>query len=1064
MPGRLLGSCGFGVCATVGKISSKDTSTVSHSLLHIKARTTMAPSAAGLTFTCLLVTLHANLILASSTDRWIRKTSVAPSWQSVVSDTGLVLPLFGNAYPADHQGGQRSNKGAHCAESSASLSPWLVHSADGAYRDVPASVPGDVVTDLWRAGHVDDPYRGRNFVTQQEVWMGTPYDPAATNGTERQRTWVYETNVSLPLAFNAEKAHRAYLLVLEGVKMGAYVDLNGVRLGVIRNQFVRTIFRLPARALARSSGSGGTSSLTVTFDPAIDTRGRFMACSGGWDWAPYTQAVDNRGSRVFTFGITNPAYVVEADNVWIEDVVTKIYPSGRGRTSNRGDFEVLVQVNLGWVESIPHGSDVSLRFQSEFSSEVVRVSVGAAQPIVNVSLAAKDVELWWPAGMGNHTLYKIRAALEHRSCCTVGRDDCNECPAIERRVGFRTLALITDNSTDKPSSTEGNGSGRHGMVVRVNGVDLWCRGANLIPMDQLEGRWFDRARPCDGKDSAYLWLVESARRAYMNMLRVWGGGSIPPREFYDSCDENGILIYQDLMFVEEDGHGAFEDDNVREEIAVLVRRLIHHPSIVLWNGCNECTTNDLYATFVMKTVADVDDTRVIWPGSPSWYGWESGVRTSDGKPNGQPLRIRQSIDAEEHQLELHGPYPRGYSNSYPGVNGVPAANSNETLLPPVFREEEVGMALPNTFISEFGTTAHSSFESMSQYVHVSEWSLHGGGSPDTCEHVWGNQNRCNGTNAMAERNYPADTRIAAYFGDDVMLDEVGPKAFQRQLYLSMMAQALWVKGQIETFRSGNSYGALIWQMNEIWPTGGWGCIEYHNGRHQLGRWKPLMFLLRSFLFRDDIVACGRAGLCYARNDNRLATDLNITLETWDLLPTSSEALRSTTRSISLPAGRSQSWFTISEDFLANAHAVLITVISASSSSTVPSNNAEESSVYLWTLPKDLPLHPTIRFDIQVEFNAHTDSAVVLDVSSSHLALYVFLSSGDMGHFSDNAFALRPGTTKRILFQPIAMDEFDRDSFVSALRVDHLGPSSTLSVVNKNLNKEHIMTSATRNLR
>jgi beta-mannosidase len=1017
-------------------------------------------------FTWLLI-LHANLLLTCSDGSWIRIHGVSPSWQSVVADTGLVLPLFRRAYPDDHQRGGRPVNGAHCAaplEESTNLSPWVLHSADGAYTNVPASVPGDVVTDLWRAGHVGDPYFGRNFLVQQGVWMGTPYDAtkaAATNGTRRRRTWTYEANVSLPVAVGPEKTRRTYLLVFEGVKMGAHVDLNGVQLGVIRNQFVRTIFRLPQHALERSYG--GVSSLKVAFDPTIDTRGRFMACSGGWDWAPYTRAVDERGSRVFTFGITSPVYVVAADSVWIEDVVTKVYPNGRVLTSDHHEFEVLVQVHLGWSTSSTNDSDVLLRFQSDFSSEVVRVSVSATQSIVNASLAAKDVDLWWPAGLGNQTLYKIRVVLERSSCCTASADSCEaslECPSIERRVGFRTLALITDSSTETPSSAERNGSGRHGMVVRVNGVDLWCRGANLIAMDQLEGRWYDRASPCDGKDSAYLWVVESAIRANMNMLRVWGGGSIPPREFYDTCDERGILIYQDLMFVEEDGHGAFEDDNVREEIVNLVRRLIHHPSIVLWNGCNECTTNDLYASFVMKTVADVDNTRVIWPSSPSLYGWESGVRTSDGKPNGQPLRIRQSADSKAHQLELHGPYPRGYSNSYPGVNGVPAANSNETLLPPVFREEAVGIARPNTFISEFGTTAHSSFESMSQYLQPSEWSLHGGGSPDTCEHVWGNLNRCNGTNAMAERNYPGDSRIAAFFGDDVLLDEVGPKVFQRQLYLSMMAQALWLKGQIETLRSGNSYGTIIWQMNEIWPTGGWGCMEYHNGRQQFGRWKPIMFLLRSFLFRDEIVACGQSGLCYARNDNRFATDLNITLEAWDLLPSSVKALRSTIRSIALPEGRSQRWFQLSEEFISNAHAVLITVSSTSSSSHTP-HSAEESSVYLWTLPKDLPLQHKVRFEVQVEFDAGTHSAAVLDVSSSHLALYVVVSTGTAGHFSDNAFPLRPGTAKRISFQSIAAGAFDRDNFLSTLRVVHLGRSSTLSVVHTNLSNEHTASATTR---
>jgi beta-galactosidase/beta-glucuronidase len=183
------------------------------------------------------------------------------------------------------------------------------------------------------------------------------------------------------------------------------------------------------------------------------------------------------------------------------------------------------------------------------------------------------------------------------------------------------------------------------MVFNVNGVSLWCRGANLVPMDQLEGRTSLRS---------YQWTVESAVRANMNMLRVWGGGLIPPPEFYDACDEHGVLVYQDLMFVEEDGHGAFEGDPVRQEILHVVRRLSHHPSIVVWNGCNECANGDIYASFVMKTVAEADDTRPIWPNSPSSYGWESGVHTEDGKPNGGPLRIRDHETGAAYRLESHG--------------------------------------------------------------------------------------------------------------------------------------------------------------------------------------------------------------------------------------------------------------------------------------------------------------------------------------------------------------------------------------------------------------------------
>jgi hypothetical protein len=87
-----------------------------------------------------------------------------------------------------------------------------------------------------------------------------------------------------------------------------------------------------------------------------------------------------------------------------------------------------------------------------------------------------------------------------------------------------------------------------------------------------------------------------------------------------------------------------------------------------------------------------------------------------------------------------------------------------------------------------------------------------------------------------------------------------------------MASTLWLKGQIETFRAGNTFGSLIWQLNENWPTGGWGLLEYGSsqgipGQILGGRWKPAMFLLKQALFRDVFATCGLHGECYIRNDS-----------------------------------------------------------------------------------------------------------------------------------------------------------------------------------------------------
>ena len=44
----------------------------------------------------------------------------------------------------------------------------------------------------------------------------------------------------------------------------------------------------------------------------------------------------------------------------------------------------------------------------------------------------------------------------------------------------------------------------------------------------------------------------------------------------------------------------------------------------------------------------------------------------------------------------------------------------------------------------------------------------------------------------------------------------------------MLGQALLVKGSMELHRATNQFGTMIWQLGEIWPTGGWGSLEYGN--------------------------------------------------------------------------------------------------------------------------------------------------------------------------------------------------------------------------------------------
>ena len=119
---------------------------------------------------------------------------------------------------------------------------------------------------------------------------------------------------------------------------------------------------------------------------------------------------------------------------------------------------------------------------------------------------------------------------------------------------------------------------------------------------------------------AHRILVKSSADGGMNTLRVWGGGIFYPTAFYDACDEYGVLVYHDMQYASTGGgaHGPIATATQEAELRHQIRRLSHHPAIVLWDGNNEIPVNawqpsGVFASFVMTIVAQEDQSRAVWP-------------------------------------------------------------------------------------------------------------------------------------------------------------------------------------------------------------------------------------------------------------------------------------------------------------------------------------------------------------------------------------------------------------------------------------------------------------------
>jgi beta-mannosidase len=193
-----------------------------------------------------------------------------------------------------------------------------------------------------------------------------------------------------------------------------------------------------------------------------------------------------------------------------------------------------------------------------------------------------------------------------------------------------------------------------------------------------------------------------------------------------------------------------------------IRRLSTHPSIVIWDGCNECNPNQgQIGTTVMTIVTSEDSSRAIWPSCPA-AGWASGVNRLSSLPNGKTLKPSSSsmqgrVLAEVGALgsiETHGPYQHG--DGWPAVNGAESLNLFDPMLPlPMNPTAAIGLGHPNTFTSEFGSVGWSSWESVSPTIAPQHWSLHGGAPKANCS--GGFQSKCTPNNVMAQRKSEACT-------------------------------------------------------------------------------------------------------------------------------------------------------------------------------------------------------------------------------------------------------------------------------------------------------------------
>ena len=395
---------------------------------------------------------------------------------------------------------------------------------------IAATVPGSVYHDLLAAGEIPDPFYRDN-------------EDAALKLMERN--FVYSRRFDVPAALLASDA---VLLRCEGLDTVATIEINGARAGEACNMHrifefdvkpllkageneIRVTFASPTRyireAYARSRADGSSDAM-VGF-PLL----RKAHCMFGWDWGP----------RLPDAGIWRDIAILGVDTARVRDVLVRQIHEG-GRVTCR------VQTHVDRV------ADGDIEVEATVTAPDGRVFAASG---ADCAIEIEGPRLWWPNGFGEQPLYTVAVRLLRQ-----GR----EIDRWTRRVGLRTMTVRREKDQWGES-----------FCHCVNGVDIFAMGADYIPEDNLLPRvTLERTRR----------LLEDARAAHMNCVRVWGGGYYPDDFFYDICDELGLLVWQDFMFACAVYYltDAF-DKNIRAEFIDNVRRIRHHACLALWCGNNE---------------------------------------------------------------------------------------------------------------------------------------------------------------------------------------------------------------------------------------------------------------------------------------------------------------------------------------------------------------------------------------------------------------------------------------------------------------------------------------------
>ena len=758
-----------------------------------------------------------------------------------------------------------------------------------------ATIPGTVHTDLFQNQLIPDPFFGNN--EKQLQWI-------------ENENWEYETHFTLS---ESELKNQNIDLEFEGLDTYATVYLNGKVVLEADNMFRKW------NISAKSHLKIGTNHLKVVFHSAVQ-KGKEEAkklsytlpekervfvrkaqYQFGWDWGP----------RFVTAGIWKNVKL----KFWNSAKIENIKYSQIELNDEKAILEFTTEIYVSKVKTI----------QLKINEKSQTFNLKKGKNKIKMQYEITNPKLWWCNGLGDANLYPFTIEIQQKK---------QFLDAKKLNIGLRTIELIQEKDQVGKS-----------FYFKLNGKSVFMKGANVVPPDSFLPRV---------SDSTYFSLVENAKKANMNMLRVWGGGVYFDDAFYEACDAKGILVWQDFMFACSMYPGDEEFvENVKQEVIDNVNRLQNHPSIAIWCGNNE---ND-----------------------EGWHNWGWQKQFNYSKADSTQIW-------NDYKKVFHEMIPKTLDSLLPKEKNIYWSSSpsigwgrKESLLqgdshywgvwwgkePFEIYEKKVGR-----FMSEYGFQGMPNLETLQKVMNQEDLNFTSEAFKNHQKHPTGFET----INEYMERDY------------------VVPKDFEDYAYISQLLQARGMKIAIEAHRRAKPYcmGTLYWQFNDCWPVTSWSSLDYY------GNWKAFHYQAKRS-FENLLLSVNEENEMYKVflvNDNFESYSGRLELE---LLSFDGKSLWENSKEVTVEENTSINVYEIPKDEFEKFDL----------KSSVLKVNWEGIKInHFFAKPKDLKLQkPHIEIKIINDF--------MIEISSDVLAKDVFLSSENQVFFEDNYFDLLPNE-KRII--------------------------------------------------